>query len=69
MQHREKEREREREREITFPSGSKQGWMIPFMSKYKLSNSMPLELGLKTSTGCNEIFRFHTLEIKNYFQF
>ena len=32
-------------------SGCVQGWIIPFMSKYKLSNSTPLGFGAVVSTG------------------
>eukprot|EP00958_Prasinococcus_capsulatus_P030202 scaffold7983_cov390-Prasinococcus_capsulatus_cf.AAC.2 len=32
-------------------SGWKQGWMMPFMSKYKLSHSRPLGLGCEKSGG------------------
>jgi len=64
MQHSQRKREREEEREITLSLGWKQGWMIPFISKYQLSNFIPLGVGLKTSTRYNKIFRLHTLEIK-----
>ena len=33
-------------------SGWVHGWMIPFMSKYKLSNSTWFGLGFVMSTGC-----------------
>lgn len=32
-------------------SGWEQGWTIPFMSRYRLSNSSPLGLGRVVSTG------------------
>lgn len=35
----------------TRPSGWKQGWIMPFMSRYRLSNSKPLGFGRRRSTG------------------
>lgn len=43
--------QRTAKRELTFPSGCVQGWTIPFISRYKLSNSSPLGLGPEVSTG------------------
>ncbi len=37
--------------DIYLSSGCVHGWMMPFISKYRLSNSIPFGLGFDTSTG------------------